>query len=240
MDIKEKLNDISKDSHRYIGHNRKIYTHKDVFDCIHEAVSIGMDLNSKELYDGNLVSLLLDIYYNEFGAYNFVEESCWEVEINNKSEALVPLAERESKILDELFYLKENGYDFNNSTTLIDETLEDNDESPLMRVLSMPNDPLMAEWLIDNGCKEQLILPLTSCEENTEIVVDWCFDEIDLNMEEIIETEDRTKKDLKFLYKLAADTIRAMIKNGLTYRSGNFIDIDDSDMVSYHHIRMKY
>lgn len=239
MDAQKKLEDIAKESSIYMWHNEEKYKHKDVFDCIQYAIEHNLNLNDKDFYKGNLVSLLLDIYYNEYYACKVFTEEKFDILINQKSEALIPLEERTSGIFNELMYLKNHNYNFNNYTTLVNLELKDNDQAPVFCVMKWAEDNLMLQWLINNGCKEQMLIPFDPLEnpEEGQTLVDWCFDNIDLCMEDIIMVENHTGKDCTKIYKLAADTIRTMLENGMTRGDGLFTDINEDNKISFHRMR---
>ena len=229
--FKDRLNELNEPSH------------KEIFAIVLSLLNDGVLINDTKVFDGNIITAILDAYYREYDGRKYDEDDhlvSWK-----KTEVLFPLEERESGILDELEYIINLGYNIH--AFAIDSEYWF-DEFPTFNVFSYPIDAHMAIWMEEKGFTTQLDILFADCEGDNDTIADWCFDNIDycfyggafcVSENNIANIE----VDLENVpYQMAAEIVRILRKHNLHCSEGfsgmEFFSNDDK--VYFHGRRIKY
>lgn len=200
----------------------KYASHKDIFKIVKDMHGEGISLNDQLMFDMNIVAEILNAYCATYDMRTLDENS--NLVAINESEVLLPLNSRSSGIGEELKWLINEGYDINSHVSF-----EGNNENfydyPVIQAFAFPIDIHIANWMIDKGCAKQLEIDIG----DGETVADWCFDNLDICAEDLINQEFETSK----ICKITADLIRILLKHGCRRRQGTIISIDNNNKVSF-------
>ncbi len=217
-------------------------SYEEAIEAIKDFKAKGGDLRSPDLCKENLISFVIEQYDKKYGLFTInpdnEDDGYW---LNPKRETEQPIHKRESGIVNDLEWIRMNGFDFEEDCKrYIDDLSYDRFESPIVKASCIAFDAYLFEYLVNNGYYDLLnqnICPEEGDESSN--VIDWIWDDVDMRSEEFIwHKED--DYDATPAYASTALLLKMLIYYGCQEREGFVVRVHSNLTISFPGPIMKY
>ena len=217
-------------------------SYEDALSAIKVFAEQGGDLWSKTLCDDNPLSFLIDCYNRKYGLFTVnpdnEDDGYW---LNPKRETELPVHKRASGIVNNLEWIRNNGFNFEKDCQrYIDDQTLDRFESPIVKASCDANDAYLFEYLVNNGYRDLLYVDISPEDgDDSENVIDWIWDDLDLQSEEFSWNKDEGYDALP-AYADTALLLKMLIYYGCQQRDGFVVRAHSDLKISFPGPTMMY
>lgn len=196
---------------------------------IRDYVAAGGSLTSDELYDDDLLDSLLNLYADEFGL----------LRDKDQREAGIELKDRKSGILNDLEWLQQNGFSFEEDCKrLLQITDDDIVFNPLSTAADYALDYHLFDYLVENGFYD-LLNAVADPLYPDETIMDCIWSAVDSRAEDVVYIEDENY-DFDTVFSNMAVIFRRLIYYGCQERGGLAIVVHKDLRISFSRPKMMY
>ena len=197
-------------------------SYEDAIVAIKALANEGCDFWSKDLGYENLLSFLIECYSNKYGLFivnpDNDDDGYW---LNPERETELPIHKRASGIVNDLEWIKNNGFDFvKDCQRYIEDQTLDRFESPIVQASCVANAAYLFEYLVNNGYRD-LLYEIISPEDGDDsgYVIDWIWDDLDIQSLEFC-SQKNEDYDATPAFANTAVLFKMLIYYGCSNRSG--------------------
>lgn len=198
-------------------------------EAIEKYVKNGGVLNSKDICDENLISVICYNYLEEYGLLSEDDNSnfC----LNKNTETDLEIHKRNSGIVYFLEWIKNNGFHNQDCENYLNNIDLDRYESPIVIASCVGHDMYLMEYLVNNGYEEMLNTQID--DEDSSKIIDFIWKDIDLNSENYRYISEEYKNDEITLYKNDARLLKYLIYLGCQERDGFIVEVNTDLTISF-------